>query len=164
MKRFLTGVCAAAVAACVAIPGLAEEKKPPQEQAKKRNPEQVFKRLDANGDQKLSLDEFKGKREEAAAKKAFDAKDADKDGSLTFAEYSAEQPAAKGAPEKPQRTPEERFARLDKNGDKSVSFDEYKGKREEAQAKTQFDRQDADKDGKLTLEEFKAKPKKEKNP
>jgi Ca2+-binding EF-hand superfamily protein len=159
MKRFLTGMCAAAVAACVAVPGLAEEKKPPQEQQKKRSPEQVFKRLDANGDQKLSLTEFQGKREAEQAKKQFDAKDADKDGSLTFAEYSAEQPAAKGAPQKPQRTPEENFARLDKNGDKSVTFEEFKGKRDETQARTQFDRKDADKDGKLTLEEFKPKKK-----
>ena len=116
-------------------------------------------RLDANGDQKLSLTEFQGKREAEQAKKQFDAKDADKDGSLTFAEYSAEQPAAKGAPQKPQRTPEENFARLDKNGDKSVTFEEFKGKRDETQARTQFDRKDADKDGKLTLEEFKPKKK-----
>jgi len=163
MQRFLTGVCAAAVAACVAIPGLAaEEKKPPEGEAKKRNPEQVFKRLDTNGDKKLSLAEFQGKREGDQIKKQFEAKDTDKDGSLTFAEYSA-QPAAKTAPEQKKRSPEDVFKRLDKDSNGKVSFDEFKGKKDETKARAAFDKKDKDKDGNLTLEEFKAQPKKKKN-
>lgn len=160
MQRFVTTLCAAALAACVALPATAQEKKPPQEQQKKRTPEQVFGRLDANGDKKLSLAEFQGKREAEQAKKLFSAKDTDKDGSLTLDEYKAQPAAAKTAPEKPQRTPEENFARLDKNGDKQVSFDEFKGKRDETKARATFDRRDANKDGNLTLEEFKGPAKK----
>jgi Ca2+-binding EF-hand superfamily protein len=160
MQRFVTSLCAAAIAACVAVPVTAQEKKPPPEQQKKRTPEQVFGRLDANGDKKLSLAEFQGKREAEQAKKLFDAKDADKDGSLTFDEYKTQPAAAKTAPDKPQRTPEETFARLDSNGDKQVTFDEFKRKRDETKARELFDRRDANKDGHLTLEEFKGPAKK----
>ena len=62
------------------------------------------------------------------------------------------------AQEKKEQTPEQRFARLDKNSDKKLSFDEFKGKKTDAaetRAKTQFDKADKDKDSALSLEEFK---------
>lgn len=64
------------------------------------------------------------------------------------------------AQEKKEPTPEERFARLDKNGDKKLSFDEFKGKRDEAKVKPAFDKADKDKDTFLSLDEFKAMGKK----
>ncbi|MEZ6055174.1 MAG: EF-hand domain-containing protein [Planctomycetaceae bacterium] len=53
------------------------------------DPEVVFKKLDKDGDSKLSFEEFKGKREEEKARKAFDAKDKNKDGSLSLEEFKA---------------------------------------------------------------------------
>lgn len=68
--------------------------------------------------------------------------------------------ALPAADEKPKPTPEETFKKLDKNADGKLSFDEFKGKREEEKARPQFDAKDKDKDGFLTLEEFKAMAKK----
>lgn len=70
--------------------------------------------------------------------------------------------ALPAADEKPKPTPEETFKKLDKNADGKLTFEEFKGKRDEAKARPQFDAKDKDKDGSLTLEEFKAMPKKKK--
>lgn len=61
------------------------------------------------------------------------------------------------------KDPETVFAKMDKNGDKKLSFDEFKGKREgdaAAKAEKAFKRLDKDSDGSLSLEEFKARGKK----
>ena len=61
--------------------------------------------------------------------------------------------------------PEAQFAKLDKNSDKKLSLEEYKGKRtgdKAAKAEEQFKKLDKDSDGSLTLEEFKARAKKAK--
>ena len=58
----------------------------------KMTPEEQFKKLDKNSDGKLSKEEFIGKKEGEAktkAEAAFTAKDTDKDGSLSLAEFSA---------------------------------------------------------------------------
>ncbi len=59
----------------------------------KRDPAEVFKKLDANGDGKISLDEFKagpaGKKDPAKAEEIFKKKDKDGDGFLTLEEFSA---------------------------------------------------------------------------
>ncbi len=60
--------------------------------ADKKDPETVFAKLDANSDKKLSLDEFKGKKDgEAATKaeKAFKRLDKDSDGSVSLEEFKA---------------------------------------------------------------------------
>lgn len=70
-----------------------------------------------------------------------------------------------GLAQEKKATPEERFAKLDKNSDKSLSLEEFKGKKEgekATKAETQFKRLDKDSDGKLTLDEFKAGAKKKK--
>ena len=69
--------------------------------------------------------------------------------------------AAKGA--KPKKSPEARFARLDKDGDKKLSMEEFIGKRKDdkkEKAKKQFGRLDKDDDAFLSLEEFKSRRKK----
>lgn len=59
----------------------------------KRNPEAAFKKLDTNGDGKVSSDEFKagpmGQRNPDRAEKAFKNRDKDNDGSLSLEEMTA---------------------------------------------------------------------------
>jgi Ca2+-binding EF-hand superfamily protein len=62
--------------------------------AEQKSPEEVFKRKDANGDGKLSVDEFVGKLTGEKADKAkarFAKLDKDGDGSLTLQEFEAGQ-------------------------------------------------------------------------
>ncbi|MFQ5731505.1 MAG: EF-hand domain-containing protein [Planctomycetaceae bacterium] len=66
---------------------------------------------------------------------------------------------------KKKRTDEQIFARLDKDGDKKVTEEEFVGKRtgkKAARAKKRFSKIDKNGDGSLTLEEFKARKKKKK--
>ena len=61
-------------------------------------------------------------------------------------------------------TPEERFKKLDTNGDGSISLDEMKaspaGQKDAAKAEAAFKAKDKDNDGKLSAEEFNAGGKK----
>jgi hypothetical protein len=66
---------------------------------------------------------------------------------------------------KPKKSPEERFAKADKNGDQKLSLEEFLGKRTgdmKEKATRRFGKLDKDGDESLTLEEFKAVPKKKK--
>ena len=70
-------------------------------------------------------------------------------------------PLMTGAQEKKGKTPEERFAALDKNGDKKLSKEEFLAtvaddKKEKGGMR--FDTADKDKDGFLSLEEYKESP------
>ena len=82
------------VACGLAVPALAADDKPKE----KPSPEQQFKRMDKNADGKLSVDEFKGKRQGDKATKAeetFKKKDKDNDGSLTLEEFKGKGKKAK---------------------------------------------------------------------
>jgi Ca2+-binding EF-hand superfamily protein len=74
-------------------------------------------------------------------------------------------PALLSAQEKKKPDPEAQFAKMDTNGDKKLSLEEFKGKRtgdKATKAEEQFKKMDKDSDGALTLEEFKARGKKAK--
>ncbi|MDX1944578.1 MAG: EF-hand domain-containing protein [Pirellulaceae bacterium] len=79
MKKLLLVVLAFGLC----VPAFAEEKKKP-------DPAETFKKLDADKDGKVSLAEFKGKREGDKATKAeetFKKKDKNSDGFLTLEEF-----------------------------------------------------------------------------
>ncbi len=88
-----------AVAVCLVIAGNAwaqEEKKGKKKPA--RSPEEIFKKLDKDASGDLTLEEFLGKRKDAAKTRATDRfKKLDKDGNdkLTLEEFSAK-PGRKG--------------------------------------------------------------------
>lgn len=81
MKKFL----ALAIAFGLTSPAFSADKPKP-------TPEDQFKKMDKDGNGKISFDEFKGKREGdklAAAEKQFKAKDKNSDGSLDLEEFKA---------------------------------------------------------------------------
>ncbi|HEY5311820.1 MAG TPA: EF-hand domain-containing protein [Pirellulales bacterium] len=85
MRHLVLGLFAAIAIIGFAAPAVAAEQKSPEER---------FKKMDANGDGKLSVDEFVGKKTGENADKAkarFAKLDKDSDGSLTLAEFEAGQ-------------------------------------------------------------------------
>ena len=71
---------------------------------------------------------------------------------------------ASAKPDKPAKSPEERFTKLDKNADSKLSLDEFIGKKtDEAKEKAskRFKKLDTNSDESVSLDEFKAgiKPK-----
>lgn len=91
MKSLITSLAALAMAANLAI---AEDAKPDATKEKpKRNPEDVFKKLDSNSDSSVSVDEFKaGRKDPAKAEEMFKKRDKDGDGKLTLEEFKAHAP------------------------------------------------------------------------
>ena len=100
MKSLLTTFGALAFAGTLA---LAEDKPPgpppggPGGDGKGRpNPEEVFKKLDANADGSITLDEFKAgpraQKDPAHAEEAFKKMDKDGDGKVTLEEFKAGRP------------------------------------------------------------------------
>lgn len=88
MKKFLMfTLLAGFIAGMVSSPAFAAEKK---KKKKKQDLDAVFKKLDKDGDKKLTLEEVKGKRtgkKAERAEKLFKRLDKDKDGSLTLEEF-----------------------------------------------------------------------------
>jgi Ca2+-binding EF-hand superfamily protein len=66
---------------------------PAKGEKKKADPEAMFKKLDADGNGSLSLEEFKagpmGKKDPAKAEEIFKKKDTNNDGSLSLQEFEA---------------------------------------------------------------------------
>ncbi len=71
--------------------------------------------------------------------------------------------AAKKEGDKPKMTPEEMFTKKDADKDGKISKEEFlKGSKDAAKSEASFAKKDADKDGSLSKEEFTAAPKKKK--
>ena len=81
----------AGLAVCTSIAIAAEEK--PAAEKPKRDPEAMFKKLDANTDGSLNLEEFKAgpmaKRNPDKADENFKKRDKDSDGKLSLEEFKA---------------------------------------------------------------------------
>jgi Ca2+-binding EF-hand superfamily protein len=82
------------LAFCTAFATAADE--PAKGQRKKADPEAMFKRLDADSNGAVSLEEFKasprGKKDPAKAEEIFKKKDANNDGALSLDELKAHGP------------------------------------------------------------------------
>jgi hypothetical protein len=72
----------------------------------------------------------------------------------------APKPAEPAKEKKPQPFPEERFKKMDKDGNGSLSVEEFRGKKEAEAAAEAFKKLDANGDGAVSLEEFSAAGKK----
>ena len=104
MKSLITTLAALAVASSFAAaqeakPAAPAETKPAADAAKpRRDPAEVFKKMDANSDNAITLEEFKavgiGKKDPAKGEAQFKRKDKDGDGKLSLEEFKA-QPAKK---------------------------------------------------------------------
>jgi hypothetical protein len=85
MKTLLTVLAALSATAMIAT--AADEAKP---EGKKPNPEARFKKLDADNDNAVTLEEFKAKaKDPAKAETAFGKRDKNGDGKLSLEEFSA---------------------------------------------------------------------------
>ena len=102
MKLILT-LSALVISASLALAAEGDKPKKPEGgkpgEGKRPNPEEMFKKVDANGDGSISKDEFKAapfaQKEPDKAEKMFAFKDADKDGKLSKEEF-AKRPEGKG--------------------------------------------------------------------
>jgi Ca2+-binding EF-hand superfamily protein len=103
-------------------------------------------RLDADKDGKITAAEYS-----AGSKSAFDKLDANADGKVTAAEMDAAYTTSKAAVGAAKAPSGERIKAMDTDGDGSLSAVEH-----EAGSRTMFDALDANKDGSLTAEEIKA--------
>lgn len=86
MKKVLLTWCVTlCVTVCFVSGGIAAEK---PAKGEKPDLEAQFKKLDKDKSEDLTLEEFKGKRDEEKAKKQFDALDKDKNGKLSLKEFT----------------------------------------------------------------------------
>jgi len=76
------------VAMTLSLCGVAAAFPPKGEKKEKPTAEARFKKLDTNGDNFLSLEEFAGKKDKDKAAKAFAKKDKDGDKKLSLAEFA----------------------------------------------------------------------------
>jgi Ca2+-binding EF-hand superfamily protein len=155
MKRMVAMVLSCGfVLASIALPAQAQDEDRPQRRRPQRDPEAMFKRLDANTDNKLSKDEFlamaRNEEQKPRVEQMFARADANKDGSVTLEEFKTAQTQ--------QRDPAVAFKELDKNEDKKLSKEEFMARAQTDQQKARmeqaFARVDENKDGSISLEEY----------
>lgn len=106
-----------------------------------------FATLDANGDGAISMDEMKVQHDEMMAKR--EAKMSEKMPKKMKERMSEKMAGMKG---KKQSMMSEHFAKMDKNGDGTLTFDEFG----HAGEKDMFARMDSNGDGRITEDERKA--------
>jgi len=142
MRTKLTSLGFAAL--CIGMPLAALAQNPEAAEA------EAFKKMDTNGDGKISADEHA-----AAAKKMFDLADANHDGKLSPEELSAAHekmhPGKKATGHPDEQTAAEKLKAMDTNGDGAISADEWA-----AGSKARFDKLDTDHDGSLNKTEWMA--------
>ena len=126
------------------------------QKSKSKNPKELIKKMDKDGDGKLSRDEWTGQA------KFYDQIDADQDKRLTIAELTAhyeslaganggKKTGGKGAAQKTRsKDPEEMIKKMDTDGDGLVARDEWKGQA------VDYDKIDANRDARVTLAELTA--------
>ena len=110
MKKILT-LCALAICGAFTLHAADGDKPKKPGDGKpgegKRNPEEMFKKMDTNGDGSVSKDEFmagpRAKQDPAKAEERFKELDKNNDGKLSPEEFKAGGPGKKGgdAPKKP---------------------------------------------------------------
>ena len=129
----------------------AQEKRKAAHEKMAKMAQEQFKKLDKDADGDLTLDEFNtfgAKRGGAKlGETLFKLLDKNENGKVCIVEFT-------------KKPPEFRFTLMDKDGDDTLTFDEFKGRREKPEgierAEQNFKRIDKDGDKKLSLEEFKA--------
>jgi Ca2+-binding EF-hand superfamily protein len=84
MKTLTSLLSVLALSASISL--AADEAKPEKPKA---SPEEMFKKLDKDGDGKLSIDEYRGKKEASEVEAKFKDLDKDGDGKLSVEEFSA---------------------------------------------------------------------------
>jgi Ca2+-binding EF-hand superfamily protein len=163
MKKLQVGLIAIGILAAIQV-NAQEMKKP------KQTPEQRFAKMDANGDRVLTLDEMKkGKGDEGKeAEVRFKKWDANADGRVTKEEFVAKKEIKEAMKKEkhekmerrensPKLSPEQHFAKIDANGDQTITFDEMKKGPDAKEAEEHFKKMDTNGDGRITKEEFLAK-------
>ena len=92
MKLLTSVVTALSLATIAAVAADDPASAKPKRQGKKGNPEEIFKKLDTNGDNAVSLEEFKagpgGKRNADRVDAMFKRRDKDSNGSLSLEEFT----------------------------------------------------------------------------
>ncbi len=117
---------------------------------KRMNPEEMFKKLDTNQDQKLSMDEVKAAKH-PMIEKAFTQIDTNQDGFLTTDELKAHHEKMRGS----MKDMKAKVNAADTNKDGKWSKDEV-NQADLPMIKEHFDTIDTDKDGFLTKKELGA--------
>ncbi|WP_375239742.1 EF-hand domain-containing protein [Aurantibacter sp.] len=94
------------------------------QEKEKRNPEKVFKKLDTNGDNFISMEEFKAPREKSKGKieAKFKEIDTNNNGSISINELQAVKREKTSSPENLAK----RFAKMDVDNSSALSMEEFK--------------------------------------
>lgn len=112
MKKMLMCLLGVGMSVSLLTTGFAQENKNEEKKPEKKQPDRtvIFKRLDKDGDSKLTKEEFVASRKTDEAKKKaetqFTRRDKNKDGSLSLEKFTAEPAKKKPADKKPgEKTP-----------------------------------------------------------
>lgn len=134
------------VSGTLAYVAIAQEGERPHERGERGA--KMLERVDTNGDGNISLEEV-----EASKAEKFSSTDLNGDGGITLEEMTASKEARR-AERKAERA-ERAFARLDKNGDGSVTVAEFEA-RDSKRQMNWFEKADTDSDGVVTEAEREA--------